>query len=438
MRIAVVGVGYVGSVQAAGLAELGNHVTCIDVDKEKVNAINSGRAPVFEPGLDVLIRKNVKRKKLSATTNGKSAIAESEIVFICVGTPSRADGSTDLRFVEEAASNIGRALAESKKRPVVVVKSTVPPGTTEKIVGIIEKTSGKKFGDGFGACANPEFLREGNAVFDFFNPDRIVVGAQNKMDVTAMRKLYTRFKCPFLQTDWRTAEMIKYASNAFLATKISFINEIANICQKLGIDVYDIADGMGLDRRIGRAFLNAGVGFGGSCFPKDVASLAHTARSVGVEPRIIQAVLDVNAQQPLKTIELAKEALGTLRGKRIAVLGLAFKENTDDMREAPSLKVIPALLKEGASVIAHDPKAMENAKNTFGEKIAYAESAHAALKGSDACIILTAWKEYKRLSQKDFSLMASKPAVVIEGRDVLPRKALAGLCYRGIGRKSVG
>jgi len=439
MRVVVIGSGYVGAVTGACLAEMGNNVTCVDVAKEKVELINSGRAPIFEPGLDALVKRNVKAKRLAATTDGSAAIAEADLVFVCVGTPSRDDGSTDLAFIEGAAADVGRALAESKRRVVVVVKSTVPPGTTEKVVGIIEGKSGKRLGKDFGACMNPEFLREGNAVYDFFNPDRIVVGG-GKRDAAVLRKLYARFKCPFLQTDWRTAEMIKYAGNAFLATKISFINEIANICQRLGIDVYEVADGVGLDKRIGRAFLNAGAGFGGSCFPKDVASLIHTARSAGVEPRLIQATLEVNRGQPLKVIWLAKEALGaeSLRGKRIAVLGLAFKEDTDDIREAPSLKVIPALLEEGASVVVHDPKALENAKRAFGGRVDYAQTAREALRSADACIILTAWKGYKRLSPKDLKLMKSRPPVVIEGRDVLPRKRLAGLRYRGIGRKGVG
>ena len=418
MRISVMGTGYVGIVTGACFAELGNEVACIDVDRAKVELINSGKSPIFEPGLEALLVKNL-GKRLNATLDAEKSIMESEITFICVGTPPRADGGTDLKYIEAAAGTIGKVLAKKGKGHVVVVKSTVPPGTTEKVEKIISSCGAK----GFGIAMNPEFLREGKAVEDFMNPDRVVVGAREKWVFGKMAQLYSFSKAPLVETDLRTAEMIKYASNAFLATKISFANEIGNICKGLGIDVYEVMRGVGLDSRISPHFLNAGIGFGGSCFPKDVKSLVHTAKEAGEEPKILEAVMETNERQPLRLVELAKKKMGSLKGKRVAVLGLAFKPETDDMREAPSLKIVPALLKEGAKVVAYDPAAMEAAKKILGKEVQYAKNARSAVEGSEAVFILTEWKEFL-----DEKLYSGKK--VFDGRKALRRRS--GGDYEGV------
>ena len=437
MKVSVVGSGYVGSVTAACLAELGNDVVCADVDERKVRLLNSGKAPIYEPGLDELVRRNVARRRLSATTDLEGAVSGSELTFICVGTPSKRSGETDLSFVHSAARGIGKALRKKRERHLVVVKSTVPPGTCETLIPLIARESGKKAGRDFGVASNPEFLREGNAVADFFEPDRIVVGTNNRSDERLLLRLYSGIKAPILRTNTRTAEMIKYASNAFLAAKVSFINEVANICERLGIDVYDVAEGMGHDKRIGRRFLNAGAGFGGSCFPKDVRSLSFIARSVGYTPRVIEAILGVNERQPLRMVEMARKELGGLKGKRIAVLGLAFKPDTDDVREAPALKIILALVREGARVAAYDPAAEGNARKVLGRRgITYAGSVAEALRGADACLIVTEWREFSRLGSGDFRTMRNP--LVIEGRRILRSTRMKGVRYRGIGRIPYG
>ena len=434
MNISVVGSGYVGLVSATCFAELGNNVTCIDVIKEKVDAINAGKTPIYEEGLEGMLQRNLSAGRLKATLDFQDAVKNSDVTFICVGTPSSDDGSTDLKYIESAANSIGKALKEKNAYHVVVVKSTVPPGTTEKAASIIERESGKKLGGGFGACMNPEFLKEGAAVKDFMEPDRVVIGASDEKAAGVLEELYSPFKekTSFLKTNTKTAEMIKYASNAFLATKVSFINEIANMCEKLGIDVYDVADGMGFDKRINRYFLNAGAGWGGSCFGKDVKSLVHTSKQAGYEPQILGATIRVNELQPLKLVEIAESELGDLKEKRVALLGLAFKPGTDDMRDAPSIKVINALLEKGASVTAYDPKAAENAEKIFSGRIAYTSSALKALEGADACIIITEWPEFKQITAEDYKKM--KNPLVIEGRRVLGEHEMSGVKYRGIGR----
>ena len=437
MRISVVGTGYVGAVTASCFAELGNSVTCIDVVKAKVDAINAGKSPIYEPGLDALISRNLKAGRLSATTSLAKAVAGSELAFICVGTPPKEDGSTDLSYVFSAAKEMGKALKEKTGFRAVVVKSTVPPGTSEQVSKIIAQESGKRAGQGFGVCMNPEFLREGCAISDFMNPDRIVIGAKGAKERAMLRRLYSKFKAPFIETDLRTAEMIKYASNAFLATKVSFINEVANICQRLGIDVYEVAQGMGHDVRIGRRFLNAGVGWGGSCFGKDVKSLVRTAKGVGYKPGLLESAIELNDAQPAKMLSLLHEELKLVRGRKIAVLGLAFKPDTDDMRDAPSIRVIRALLMEGAQAVAYDPQAMEGAKKLFhGSGLSFAGSACEALKGADACLIMTEWKEFEKLGRKDFLLMRNP--LVIEGRQSLRNTRMNGVKYRGLGRLSYG
>ncbi len=436
MRISVIGSGYVGAVTASCFAELGNTVTCIDVLKEKVDSINRGRPPIYEPGLGEMMARNLKAKRLSATLDLAAAAKNSDITFICVGTPSQESGETDLSYVRGAAAGIGKAIRRKKTFHTIVVKSTVPPGTSEEVAKILARESGKKPGKGFGVCMNPEFLREGCAVEDFMKPDRIVVGSMGAKEGKILASLYSRFKCPKLMVDLRTAEMIKYASNAFLATKVSFINEMANICQRLGIDVYTVAEGIGYDQRIGRRFLNAGAGWGGSCFGKDVKSLVHVAKSAGYKPALLESTVSVNESQPLRLIEILHDELKVLNGRRIAVLGLAFKSDTDDMRDAPSIKVIHALLRLGAHVTAYDPQAMENARRIFhGHSISLAKSSHEALKGADACLILTEWQEFAKLGAKDFKIMRNP--LVIEGRKILEGK-IPGITYRGIGRLPYG
>ncbi len=368
------------------------------------------------------------KNNFNATTHLGFAIQNYDIIFIAVGTPSRQDGSIDLTQVEEVSKQIGECLANEKEYKIIVVKSTVLPETTEKtVIPLLEKYSDKKAGKHFGICMNPEFLREGTALDDFLNPDRVVIGEIDKKSGDHIELLYRKIRAPKLRTDLRTAEMIKYASNAFLATKISFINEIGNVCKKLGVDVYNVAEGMGLDKRIGKHFLNAGCGFGGSCFGKDVSALISKSRRDGYEPAIMQAAMNVNSNQPLILHKMLKSKLGKLSGKKIAVLGLAFKVGTDDIRDAPSIKLIEELLKENAVVHAYDPKATENMKKAFPE-ITYFNNFRDALKGADACIVVTEWDEFKNISKKDLRLM--KDDVVIEGRRILDNSIKKeGICW---------
>lgn len=434
-KIAVIGTGYVGLVTASCFSRLGNEVTCVDVVKGKVDMIKRGEPPIFEPGLDLA--------GVMATTDCQAAIDGAGFVFICVGTPSAPSGAIDLKYVRSAARDIGRALKKTKGQggyPVIIVKSTVVPGTTEEVVlPILEKESGLKAGRDFGVAMNPEFLKEGSAVEDFMKADRLVIGAADERSASLIGGLYEGISCPRMFTNPSTAEMIKYASNSFLATKISFINEIANLCEPLGIDVSEVAEGMGLDSRISPHFLQAGAGFGGSCFSKDVKALVSKARSRGRSLSILETVLKVNERQPLRMVELAKSALGSLKGKKIAVLGLAFKEGTDDMRDAPSIPIVKSLLKSGARVAVHDPQAMRNAKPVFGRKVEYAENSRGALAGSDCCLIVTKWGEYSKLGAGDFVELMRRP-VVIDGRRALPSLAAkdGGVLYKGIGFGGTG
>ncbi len=430
-KIAVIGTGYVGLVTAACFSRLGNEVVCVDVVHSKVDMINRGESPIFEPGLDL--------SGVSATTDCQGAVDGAEFVFICVGTPSAPSGAIDLKHIKSAAHDVGRALRKKAKSdyPVVIVKSTVVPGTTEDVVlPILEKESGLKGGRDFGVSMNPEFLKEGSAVEDFMKADRVVIGAMDERSASLVNSLYDGINCPKMFTNPRTAEMIKYASNSFLATKISFINEMANLCEPLGIDIADVARGMGMDSRISPHFLMAGAGFGGSCFSKDVKALISAAKSEKMSLSILETVLKVNDKQPLRMVELAKSALGgSLKGKKIAVLGLAFKEDTDDMRDAPSIPIINALLRLGARVAVHDPQAMENAKSVFSpKKVEYAASPSDALKDSDCCMLVTRWSEYSRLDGKELKRLMRHP-VVIDGRRVLPALGgkISGITYKGIG-----
>jgi UDPglucose 6-dehydrogenase len=427
MKISVIGTGYVGTVSAACFAELGHEVICVDVDQSKIDQINAGIPPIYEDGLSELLKRHA-GKMLSATFDYDFAVKNSDVSFICVGTPSDSEGNIDLSIVKAASVSIGKSLRKKNDYHVVVVKSTVVPETTEKVVlPVIEKYSGKHPGN-FGIAMNPEFLREGKAVYDFLHPDKIVVGSMDKKSGDIVASLYKGIKCEVTRTNLRTAEMIKYANNAFLAARISFANEIGNICKQLGIDTYEVMKAVGKDFRIGQHFLNSGAGFGGSCFPKDVKALIGKAKEIGYETLLLKSVIEINERQPLRMVQLLKNKLGNLKGKKIAVLGLAFKNDTDDIRESRSIPVIKELLDNGVKVSAYDPMANENMKKLFSS-IEYCSSAADALRGADACMILTEWDEFKSLDE-EFDVMKNR--LIIDGRHMLaPRKGIeyAGICW---------
>jgi UDPglucose 6-dehydrogenase len=423
MKISVVGGGYVGLVTGTCFAHLGHAVTIIEINAEKVRAINIGHPPIYENGLEELLKQNA-GKKLHASARFDT-IASADIVFICVGTPPKPDGSADLSFIEAASSSVGTALKNNSSYCCVVTKSTVPPGTTEKIVRPeVLKASGKSE-DEIGFAMNPEFLREGRAVEDFMYPDRIVIGSNDLRAGKQVAEVYREISAPVIHTGLSAAEMIKYTSNAFLATKISFSNEIGNICKHLGIDVYEVMKGVGYDPRIGSLFLNAGAGFGGSCFPKDVSALVSLAKDTGENPVLLQSVLTVNEQQPHRMVALLLEKLGSISGKRITILGLAFKDNTDDIRDSRAIPVIHELLQKGAQVFAYDPMAVSNMQQIFPD-IRYCSCAADALAGADGCLVMTEWPEFSRLD-KEFDLMAHR--IIIEGRRILTCKGSDGICW---------
>jgi len=416
MKIGIIGLGYVGLITGVGFASLGNKVVGIDVDEKKIEKINKGESPIYEKDLERKLKEN--KENFTATTKIEE-LKDCEIIFICVGTPSKEDGSIDLKYIKQAAENLSNILDSYK---VIVVKSTVIPGTTESLIKIL----GKKVGRDFGLAMNPEFLKEGSALKDFFEPDRIVVGSYDEKTKEILEELYKDFNCPKIFTNIKTAEMIKYASNSFLATKISFINEIGNICKKLGIDVYDVAEGMGYDKRIGREFLNAGIGFGGSCFPKDVKALIAKAKEIGYDPKLLQEVIEINEKQPFKKIEIVKKKVSNLKNKKIALLGLTFKPNTDDIRESRAIPIIQKLIEEDAIIHAHDPKGMENTKLIFpeNEKLIYIEDPQEAIDKSDIVLLLTEWPHFRKLDFKD--------KLVVDGRNVIPKEQREGLNYEGI------
>ncbi len=424
MKISVVGSGYVGLCTAVGLAMKGHDVTCIDTDRQKVEKINSGRAPFYEAGVEENLRKCISRKRIKASGDF-SLIKNTDVTFICVGTPSRSDGNIDLKYIKSSSMAVGKAI-RGKRYHLVVVKSTVVPGTTEGVVTpIIEKNSMKRVGS-FGICMNPEFLKEGFALKDFLEPDRIVIGEYDKKSGDILESIYSDFNAPILRTGIKSAELIKYAANAFLASKISLMNEIGNICKKLGIDAYEVARGIGYDKRVGNLFLNAGAGFGGSCFSKDMMALIDKSQRLGYEPAILKEVLNLNRMQRVRMVELLKKRLPKLAGKKIAVLGLAFKPGTDDIRDAVSTDVIRILIEEGCRVSCYDPEAMNNMKKIFPE-LGYAKSASDALTDADACLVLTEWDEFKSLRDKDFVVM--KERIIIEGRKALKVSGVEGICW---------
>ena len=414
--VVMVGLGYVGLSTAACLASK-FHVIGVDLDKEKVKLIGQGVPPFHEKALSPLLRKHVQSGMLSCTTD-YDPISTADFVFTAVGTPSSTSGEIDLSQVKSAVQSIGRAMAESKRRPVVIVKSTVVPGTSRSLVRVLEQYSGKSLGEGFGLCSNPEFLREGQAVRDTMKPSRIVIGPFDPFSRHRVLSLYRQFygkqMPPIVDTSPETAEMIKYASNAFLATKISFINLMARLCEKIpGSDVKDVAEGMGLDPRIGPLFLQAGPGFGGSCFPKDVQALVRYMRLMGLDASMLESTLSINETQPGNIASQAEKMLGGVKGKNIAVLGLAFNPDTDDVRESRAIPLIRKLVDRGATVGAYDPMAMEGAKKELGPIITYSSNARECVQGSDLVIIMTAWEEFMDLGSNELArLMGHKPRVL--------------------------
>ena len=439
-KISVIGAGYVGLCTAVGFASKGYNVITSEVDEEKAKKINQGIPPFHEPGLQEKLKDSIQRGNLKCLVNQtEKAICESDLTFVTVGTPSKPDGSIDLKYIESAAHDIGKALKQKNNYHVTIIKSTVVPGTTQNTVKpILEKESKKTCSKDFGLCMNPEFLRQGSAFQDTLNADRVVIGSYDKRSGDVLEELYKDFYSthipPIIRTTLSTAELIKYASNAMLATKISFINTIANICEKIqGADVKDVATAMGLDKRIGPLFLDAGLGYGGSCFPKDVKALIASSKAFGYAPELLESVEEVNHAQPLKAVQLCKQQLGNLEGKKIAILGLAFKPDTDDMREARVIPIINQLLKEGAHVTAYDPVAIPTAKTIFNTKIQYASSALDCIKNADCCIIVTEWPEFQKLTPEDFMKNMKQP-VLVDGRRIYnPQAYSAKLNFTAIG-----
>ncbi|MDD1699208.1 MAG: UDP-glucose/GDP-mannose dehydrogenase family protein [Methanoregula sp.] len=420
MKLSIIGTGYVGSVTGICFADMGHQICFVDVDQIKLDAINSGKSPIYEPDLDNLLMKN--RTKITTTTDIPEAVNQTDLTMICVGTPQKTDGSSDLRFINDAAYSIGKALADKdKKYHTVIVKSTVLPGTTSNVVKpVLERESGKEATVDFGIGANPEFLKEGNAVKDFFHTDRIVIGANDPKTKKTLEGLYKPLHAPIFTTNIKTAEMIKYVSNAFLATKISFSNEIGNLCKVNDIDSYEVFRGVSLDCRINPHFFRSGIGFGGSCFPKDVHALIAFAESQGIDTKILKAVIRTNDDQPQKLIALLKKHLD-IRGKKIGILGLSFKPDTDDIRESRAIPVVQALLEEGAQILAYDPMAMPGFKTLF-PRISYAKSSKEVLE-TDALMIITEWKEFFDIDYKG--------KIVIDGRKVNKARREADI-YEGI------
>ena len=429
-NIAVAGTGYVGLSTGTCFADMGNNVICIDINKEKIEMLRQGRVPIYEPGLSELITRNVKAGRLHFTTDYAQALADVEFVFICVGTPSGVDGEADLRYVRMAAESIAQAMTHQL---IVVNKSTVPVGTGDWVADIISRSQPKPIA--FDVVSCPEFTREGSAIYDFMNPDRVVLGGKNKDAAEKVAQLHLPLRTRIVVTDLRTAEMIKYASNAFLATKISFINEIAAICEKLGADVQEVAVGMGYDRRIGAHFLNAGLGYGGSCFPKDVKALEHMALVHGSHPALLHAVMEINRDSRRWAIYTLRSLLGNqLNQRKIGILGLAFKPNTDDIREAPALEIAHMLQYEGAMVSAYDPVAMAGAARENPD-IRLVEDPYELAEGTDALLVCTEWNEFKQLDLARVKSAMAHP-IIVDGRNIYEVETMTelGFIYRAVGR----
>ncbi|MDL1969870.1 MAG: UDP-glucose/GDP-mannose dehydrogenase family protein [Candidatus Desulfofervidaceae bacterium] len=436
MNVTIVGGGYVGLVTGACFAEIGNHVLIIEKIPEKVSLLKQGISPIYEPGLNELLEKNLKNSRLDFSTDIKKGIDFSEVIFICVGTPQSNDGAADLSQIEEVARHIAQYMDSYK---LIVEKSTVPVNTHKLIKQTLKRYT-KNDTLKFDIASNPEFLKEGSAVKDFMEPDRIVIGVESEKAKDILLELYNPFSCPKLVVDPATAEIIKHAANSFLAMKISFINMVADLCEKTGADVKLVAEGMGFDKRIGRSFLNAGIGYGGSCFPKDVKAFMNIGQKYGLDFSLLEEVEKINQKRPYKIIDFLKRALWTLVDKKIAVWGLSFKPDTDDVREAPSLKILPALIKEGAIVFAYDPKAMENFKRIFPhlENITYVNDLYEAIENAEALVILTEWEEFKNADFKKVKDLLKLP-IIIDGRNIYEPKVMEdlGFEYYPIGRRKI-
>ncbi|HYQ48238.1 MAG TPA: UDP-glucose/GDP-mannose dehydrogenase family protein [Thermodesulfovibrionales bacterium] len=407
MHIGVIGTGYVGLVTGACFAEFGVAVTCIDKDEKKIRALKKGEIPFYEPGLEDLVKKNVRNGRLRFSTRIQDAVDSSLVIFIAVGTPPRGDGSADMRYVEAVAEEIAQSIRGYK---VIVTKSTVPVGTGARLRKIISKKLKEQVD--FDIVSNPEFLREGSAIEDFMRPNRVIIGASSQQAIAIMKDLYGPLyliETPFVITNIETAELIKYASNSFLAVKISFINEMANLCDRVGADVHMVAKGMGLDHRIGPKFLHPGPGYGGSCFPKDTRALLTIAKNHDAEVGVVSAAVEANERQKRMAVDKIRHGMGDLKGKTIAVLGLSFKPNTNDMREAPSIFIIEHLLKAKAKVKAYDPIAMDDAKEVFGDTVRYAKNAYECVKGADAVVIVTEWNELRNLELMKIKALVKTP-----------------------------
>ncbi len=434
MKVVMIGAGYVGLVSGTCFAEFGAQVTCVDVDQAKIDALHAGRIPIYEPGLDDMVARNVREGRLHFSTNLADSVPEADLVFIAVGTPTRrGDGHADLQYVYAAAKDVAQHLRDYT---VIVDKSTVPVGTARHVARIIREENPQA---DFDVASNPEFLREGAAIADFTHPDRIVIGVESGRAEQRLRALYrplSLIEAPILATNLESAELIKYASNAFLAVKISFINEMSGLCEKVGADVHAVAKGMGMDGRIGSKFLHAGPGYGGSCFPKDTLALTRIAQEHGTSVRIVEAAVEANGAQKARMVRKIMDALGgDVAGKRIGILGLTFKPETDDMRDAPALAILPPLLEKGAMIQAHDPQGMEEAKHLLPEGVAYYDDAYAALDGVDALVLLTEWNEYRNLDLPRIAA-AMQGKVFVDLRNVYEaeRLAEAGFAYTCVGR----
>jgi UDPglucose 6-dehydrogenase len=432
MHIAIIGTGYVGLVAGTCFADSGNDVICVDIDARKISQLQQGEVPIYEPGLEELIRKNTRDRRLSFTTDLASSVARSQVVFIAVGTPEGESGEADLQYVLAAAEQIGRAM---RQYTVVVDKSTVPVGTADKVREVISRVTEVEFD----VVSNPEFLKEGAALDDFLKPDRVVIGTESERARKVMGQLYAPFvrtENPILYMDTRSAELTKYAANAMLATRISFMNDIAALCERVGADVDFVRKGMGADKRIGYPFLFPGVGYGGSCFPKDVKALVAKGREQGLELDLLRAVERTNERQKKVLVHKALKHFGSLEGRNFAVWGLAFKPKTDDMREAPSVEVIEGLLAKGAKVAAHDPVAERSARRVLGDRIRYTNVPYEALEGADALFVVTEWNEFRH---PDFDRMKAlmKTPVIFDGRNIYDpsRMKELGFSYMGLGRK---
>ena len=434
MKVVMIGSGYVGLVSGACFAEFGANVTCVDKDATKIEKLKAGGIPIYEPGLDALVEKNVKAGRLDFSLDLQQAVSKADIVFIAVGTPTRrGDGHADLKYIYQAAKEIAVHLQDYT---VIVDKSTVPVGTARQVQRVIQDANPDA---DFDVVSNPEFLREGSAISDFMRPDRVVLGLENERAELLLRELYrpiNLIEAPIIVTDMESAELTKYAANAFLATKISFINEISMLCEQVGADVHAVAKGMGLDGRIGRKFLHAGPGYGGSCFPKDTLALIRIAQEHGVSSRIVEAVVEVNSAQKARMVSKIRQALGgSEAGKTIGVLGLAFKPETDDMRDAPAIAILPALLDKGAIIKAHDPEAMEEAKPLLPESISYCSSIEETVENADAIVLMTEWNQYRGLDLKKIKSMM-KGNVFVDLRNVYESELMdeIGFDYYCVGR----